>query len=233
MMENNWKRYDFDCLSSTNDWALANSHLAEETAVVCVADCQTKGRGRRGREWISPQGNLYMSLLFNSSCLPTDMVYIASLSAAQALKIMVPDIPLQIKWPNDIMVDGQKIGGILIEKAANDAWVVGIGLNLCSSPLRKDVVYPANNLLSLGIKIYRDDFIEIYLQQWEKFLQLDFKSIKDLWLRFAYRLGENVVIKLGSSELSGKFIGIDEHGYLLLQQAQGVKVINTGEIMFS
>lgn len=232
-MANNWVRYNFEVISSTNDWALENSFLAKNDAIICTADCQTKGRGRRGREWISEIGNLYMSQLFRSSRSPIEMVYIASLSVVQALNELATSLEIQIKWPNDILVQGKKIGGILIERAFDGAWVIGLGLNLSTAPMQENIIYPTSSLSALGELVKREDFINKYLLIFDDNMLLPFTKIKEKWLSHAYRLNEEIIINGASSKESGRFIGIDEQGFLLLQQDNDVKVMNTGEILFA
>lgn len=229
-----WKYHEYKELSSTNDFALNYADVADERHIF-IAQTQSNGRGRRGHHWISPIGNLYFSQLFFTSCPPNKLVYVSALSVVQTLLEKLPQLQgqISIKWPNDIMLDGKKLGGILIEKNASDNTVIGIGLNLVSAPPADLVSYPATSLADIGLALAGMDFLHSYINFFDRNLQCDFAVIRREFMNFAWQLNSDITISLGNKNVSGCFIGIDEQGFLLLQQDQVILTINTGEILFS
>lgn len=230
---NDWQWFDFAELGSTNDYAATQSlSFNSSSKMIYSAKMQTKGRGRRGRSWVSPLGNLYFSQLFFSRRTPVELVYITALSIVDAIRFFSSDLPLQIKWPNDILIDGQKVGGILIEKMQNEAYVIGIGINLVSAP-QNGVIYPVASLTDYQVKASRKDFIKQYLFAFETNIQKSFDEIITDFLPNAYKLNQEIIINNNNEKVSGKFIGIDEQGFLLLKSKNNIITINTGEILFS
>ncbi len=225
-----WQWHDYDVLDSTNDLALSYPVYNNDVHIIFTALSQTKGRGRIGRRWFSPRGNLYMSQLFFSSLPSNQMVYVVALSIVQTIKKFSPDSYPQIKWPNDILLNNHKVCGILIEKRSDDAYVIGIGLNLTQTP-QIETVYPAASLRDFAIDISRREFISTYISLFEKNLMRPFAEIIDDFLSCAYRLRQTIDVNLPKEKISGQFIGIDENGFLLLKQGQDVITINTGEIL--
>ena len=143
----------FDRVESTNDEARRLAEQGADAGVVVVADQQLKGRGRHGRIWQSPPGNLYASLLLRPDCsiaVSAQLSLVASLALAEALVALAPpDADVRVKWPNDVLVRGAKVAGLLLESAADAgervAWVVvGSGVNIDSAPA--DTPYPATAL---------------------------------------------------------------------------------------
>lgn len=228
-----WYWFDFAKLDSTNNYALSQApSLSSSQKILYTAQMQTSGRGRRGRSWVSPLGNLYFSQLFFSSLSPVEIVYITALSIVQTIKKITDKLVPQIKWPNDILINDCKIGGILIEKSKEEAYIIGVGINLISSP-KLHSIYPAASLHDFEIDINRDDFLKLYLTAFDDNLLQSFTAIKNNFLANAYKLHQNITIGLGDKKISGQFIGIDENGFLLLKQEENTLIINTGEILFS
>jgi BirA family transcriptional regulator, biotin operon repressor / biotin---[acetyl-CoA-carboxylase] ligase len=120
---------------STNQYAFANFAKLSDSSLI-VAKEQSEGRGRRGRKWLSPPGNIYASFVIKQSLVPAQNTYIGAVSAIQTLRQFAPDIPFWIKWPNDIFTKSLKIAGILSERHCpenynkSDGAIVGIGINL-------------------------------------------------------------------------------------------------------
>ena len=237
MFIQNWSWIDYQSLSSTNDLAFEYSKHYDKTPHVFTAIVQTAGRGRRGRNWVSEQGNLFMSQLFQSDMPITYLVFIASLSIAETISELTSGLTINIKWPNDILIADKKVCGILIEKAENDSVIIGIGINLVSSPEDSVVMYPAIDLKKLGFTIYREQFLQSYLKIFndniQKYHTQSFNAIRTKWLSFAYRLNQIISINQGKGCLKGVFKDIDEQGYLLLEQENNVQRITTGDIMSS
>lgn len=228
-----WTIFHYDCVGSTNDIALQLDTPDFKQQHIIIADMQTAGRGRRGRNWISPLGNLYMTQLFAWPRPITELVYIISLSIAQAILAHNKQLNIQIKWPNDILLNNNKIAGILIEKTPHNHIVAGIGINLVSSPAPDEIIYPATSLAQHNCQLSVQQFLEKYLPAFSHNCQLDFALIRQHWLELAYKLSQSVTLKISpQNNISGIFKGIDEQGNLVLQQNQNLTTISTGEIIF-
>lgn len=228
---------------STNDDALAAAAAGEAPGLVVYADLQTAGRGRRGRSWTSPEGNLYASVLLRVTDHATAGLYcfVAALALADALDGFVGPERVRLKWPNDVLVDGAKIAGILLETApGNDALglalVVGFGVNLASHP--DEARYPAVSLLALGFaaeKLKPHDFLQQVLAAFNHYhfmlARNGFAAIRALWLARAVGVGENITVRLPDSELGGRFNSIDDDGCLLLEPQSGrIEKIAVGDV---
>jgi len=231
----------FPELDSTNDEAKRLADAGAPAWTVISADIQRAGRGRRGRNWQSPAGNLYMSAILRPSAsisVTPQLGFAAALAVGEAL---VPQLPalsdLQYKWPNDVLVKGGKIAGILLEAAAGAgegvAWViVGIGINLGSHP--RETSYPATSLAALGAAaspeaLLREvsEALRRWVARWES---EGFEPIRRAWLERALGLGGPLGVKLPSEKLTGRFVDLDRDGALLLETATGPRRIAAGEI---
>jgi len=138
-------------LASTMDAARACARGGAPDGTVVVARRQTQGRGRHGRDWFSPEGNLYASILLRPGRPParlSELGFIVALAAADAVDSLLPDGHAKLKWPNDVLIDGQKIAGILVEIVEDDAAVIGIGLNIAQAP--EAAPYPVTCLRDAG-----------------------------------------------------------------------------------
>ncbi len=227
-----WELHSFDTVSSTNDVAIeifANSSFPK----VILAKEQTGGRGRMGRSWISCDGNLYMSQILISEIPIWYFPFICSLSIINVLKFHNSKLNAQIKWPNDILIDGKKLAGILIENFSDNKIVIGIGVNLCASPAAESLPYPACNLKDYGIIIEKETFIKEYLKFFNdnaKIALNDFASIRRQWLNHSFGLGKEIEVKSLKTSEKGVFFGIDENGFLLLKKEKEIVKISAGDI---
>jgi BirA family biotin operon repressor/biotin-[acetyl-CoA-carboxylase] ligase len=229
-----WQHFNYPVLSSTNDKALEYSRTRSKLPAVFTAEEQTQGRGRRGRQWVSTKGNLFMSLLLKAEVSISDFAFISSLALAQTIDQFSPTLQPKIKWPNDVLINGCKISGILIESAENDCVIIGIGVNLCSSPDNSEVIYPTTNLKTLGVELDRLTFLKAYLSHFNQALNqrlsIGFEPIRQNWLGFAWHLNDTIKIRQHDQEISGIFKGIDEQGFLLLKQGKEIKKIVVGDV---
>lgn len=231
----NWLWRDYQEIDSTNNLAKAQSLAFDGRPVVYTAVVQTAGRGRLGRSWISRPGNLFMSQLFCPRLPVSDLVFITSVSVAETITGLTSGLDIAIKWPNDVLIAGAKICGILIESADNETVVIGTGVNLVSAPPAGQLIYPAADLRSLGFDISREFFLAAYLRHFDANLELcrrqGFSAIRKTWLKYAYRLGKPVKINHGGRVLEGIFKGIDEQGFLLLKQDEKTIKITVGDLL--
>lgn len=223
--------------------------LAEEGAgegTVVLADCQTGGKGRRGREWASPAGvNLYCSLVLRPSIMPWEAPRMTSLSAVAVARAIEKCSCLSpsIKWPNDVLIDGRKVAGLLNEMSAETDGVnfivlgIGVNLNMTAAQFPPDLRHPATSLmLAGGGKIDRPAFAAALLNEFEViyrvFLNQGFAPIREEWERRCSAAGRQVAVSEGGVELlRGAFDGIDNDGALLVRRDDGaVERILNGDV---
>ena len=193
---------------------------------VVMAETQTAGRGRYGRTWQSPKGNLYMSLVLPD--MGKNTPYIAFLTAV-AVADSLPDFNVSLKWPNDVLLDGKKLAGILVEKVG-DKVIVGIGVNIISNPT-ENVLYPT---ASLEGRLRPMTVAKRILLQYNTLLELldkkGFKAIRARWLSCAKGLGQPMSVHLADSEVQGIFKGISATGALLLKEKRSTRKITVGDV---
>ena len=165
MRINNWQWQDFELVNSTNDTAIENSPNFKGEHFIISAQMQTNARGRLGRTWQSLKGNLFASLGLPLNEIPLNTLpFILSLSLLKAIKSINPNINITLKWPNDVLIDGKKISGILIESTDYHT-IAGIGVNIKTSPQNNHISYPATNLNDCNIKIDRYEFLQSFIKQ--------------------------------------------------------------------
>jgi len=237
---------EMDEADSTNEEAkrLACSGAADGTLV--WARRQTAGRGRRGRAWTSEPGNLFASFVLRPGCAPlqaAQLTFVAALAVRDMLSIfMKSNDSIACKWPNDVLVGGRKISGILLESSTAgsgivDWLVLGIGVNLRHHP---DIGgrHPATSLSAEGGgEVNASSALEqlalAFSQRRGEWLQGGFEAVRNDWLKHAYGLGQTAHIKLESASHSGLFIGIDESGALRLQgDGCAERLFAAGEVTF-
>ncbi len=209
-----------------------------------VAGAQSQGRGRGGRRWHSPKGNLYASLLLRldiSAVVATELSFVAALAAYDAIASQLPSEQLgalRLKWPNDVMLAGAKIAGILIESLASPmgsglAAVVGIGINVSSAP-------PDTGRAATALRAAPGDCARVFealaasFETWRGRWNegKGFASVREAWLARAHVPGEPVSVNLNGSSIRGTFRGVDERGALQLETLAGVVItLNAGDII--
>jgi BirA family biotin operon repressor/biotin-[acetyl-CoA-carboxylase] ligase len=234
---------EFDEIDSTNEEARRLAANGERGPIWIVAGRQTAGRGRRGRKWESPVGNLAATLLLNpgkpaSEC--AQLSFVSALAVSDAVASFSPDLDIKVKWPNDVLVNGRKMAGILLESTSQGAepvfLVVGIGINLKTHP--SDTEFPATSLAALGLSppLPRHALLELagpFAKWYEVWRAEGFSPIRDAWLARAAGLGTRIRARLTNEETMGIFEGIDVTGALLLRETQDrVRTISAGEVFF-
>lgn len=209
---------------------------------------QTAGRGRRGRAWTDPQGNFAGTLVMRPAETP-DRIALRSFVASLALYDAVAAATgredlLALKWPNDVLLSGGKLAGILLESAGSAAGVshiaIGIGVNLASAPQAAQVEEGATRPVSLfsetGIRITPEAFLDLlapaYARYEAQFRTYGFAPIRQLWLSRAARLGEVITARTMRQETVGTFETVDEGGNIVLSTPKGREVIPAAEIFF-
>ncbi len=208
-----------------------------------VAEEQTAGRGRRGREWASPRGNFYGSLILAPEG-PAEQRGLLSFVAALALRdalIAVTGLPrrLSLKWPNDVLLNGGKLSGILLE-ARGDRLAIGIGVNLIGAPSASEVepgAFPPVSLLAeTGMRITPDQLLAHLapaMAARQAQLQHGFAGTRSDFLAHAARQGQRIVARTMTATYEGVFRTIDETGALILDTDAGPVPIPAADIFFS
>src|SRR5579885_2761839 len=231
----------FDRIDSTSDEAkrLAAAGAAEGTLVWALE--QGAGRGRRGRSWVSPRGNLYLSLVLRpagTARAAAQLGFAAALAVAEACAAVLPaGADVRCKWPNDVLIGGAKAAGILLESVAGAgqgvAWMVlGIGVNLASHPAATE--FPATSLAAAGAEVTPEAMLPILagrlLAWYETWRRQGFAPVREAWLARAFALGGPIRVRLAAGELGGRFAGLDADGMLLLDGAEGPRAIAAAEV---
>lgn len=225
---------DYDICESTNDEVYKLCSRVKAPCAV-TAKIQTKGRGRRGHSWISEEGNLFMSLAFNESTENLSrLVIISGIAVMQTVKSFCPDADIKLKWPNDVLVDGAKISGILFERGPDNFWIMGVGINVVSHPDLESADYATAGLNALGADTDRITVLKKFIAIWNTLLyiyrQEGFLKLKQIWLNNAYNLNNTIVIKQEKQNKSGVFAGIDDYGCLLLQNGLKTETVIAGDM---
>lgn len=229
-------------VDSTNEEARRRAAAGEPGPLWIMAARQTAGRGRRGNVWVAPPGNLSATLLIrpNRPAAPcAQLSFVTALAAADMLASYVQGVAL--KWPNDVLVHGKKIAGILLEtETAPDktaAWLaIGIGINLQAFP--PDTELPATSVADLGglAPSPQDGLLDLaacFAKWYEAWREGGFADIRAGWLARAHGLGTRIRVRLPREELSGTFRDIDETGALVLGLPGGAtRSIAAGEVYF-
>lgn len=233
----------FDVLPSTNDEATRLARAGAPEGTVVWALRQTAGRGRRGRSWASAEGNLFVSLILRPQAPPAraaELSFVAALAVAETVDALNPDGPAALcKWPNDVLLAGGKIAGILLESEAGEggeaAWVVvGVGVNLATRPLdveRPAAALPAAKTPSTALELLLPAFDRLV----ERWRSEGFAPIRDAWLARAAGLGAPISVRLAHETIDGVFHGLDSDGVLLLDVGQGksLRRITAGDVFFA
>ena len=230
----------FERLGSTNAEAQALVRAGERGPLWVTATMQEAGRGRRGKGWVSPPGNLYSSLLLTDPAPPPlapQLAFVAALALHDAVAECAPQLGplLKVKWPNDLLLGDAKIAGILIEGESGPpfAAVIGMGVNCASHP--PDTPYAATDLASAGAVVAPEHLLGALaramltrLAQWDR--GQGFAAIRSAWLRRAAGLGTEIHVRLPEREFSGHFEGLDESGRLLVRGDDGITAVTAGEV---
>jgi BirA family biotin operon repressor/biotin-[acetyl-CoA-carboxylase] ligase len=236
-----------DSVDSTNAQAARIAASLTGPAWILAAE-QTGGRGRRGRAWASPRGNFHATLVMHPSGPPAHAAlrsFVAALALREALtSVTGTDAPFALKWPNDVLCNGGKAAGILLESAGQGGQVahlaIGIGVNLIAAPdpamLEEGALRPVTILTETGARVEPRallDHLAPAFARWEtRLLAEGFAPIRSAWLAHAARLGEPIRARTGSMTRDGVFETLDDTGALVLRTAQGREVIPAADVFF-
>lgn len=251
----------FDRVGSTNAEALALAKAGDPGRVWVVAAEQTEGRGRRGRQWYTPPGNLAASIFLvagNEPSRAATLGFVGGLALEEALRTVAPALPVRmaldggeggegercvrfsLKWPNDVLAEGAKIGGILLQTVSlaggRSGIVVGIGVNVAAAPQGLD--RPATALAELGCDVDAPTLFAALGDAWVGHERLwadgqGLGAIRERWLERASGLGEAVAVRAESGVIRGVFETIDPEGCLIVRAADGSRLrVTAGEVHF-
>ncbi|OFW97379.1 MAG: biotin--[acetyl-CoA-carboxylase] ligase [Alphaproteobacteria bacterium RIFCSPHIGHO2_12_FULL_66_14] len=235
VLPDGWTLVALDSVGSTNDEAahLADAGAAEGTVV--WARQQTGGRGRRGRHWASPAGNLYSSTILRPDCTALHATELGFVAALAVSDIVPAGREVKVKWPNDVMVDGGKIAGILLESSLGQGGLVehvvaGIGINVGFAPQLPEMRYPGA-ALGGSVEVALEKFTHALAARLAKWRREGFETVREAWLAKAGPIGAKVDVKLGEELVRGRFAGLDHEGALLLDTPAGPRKIVSGELL--
>jgi BirA family transcriptional regulator, biotin operon repressor / biotin---[acetyl-CoA-carboxylase] ligase len=235
----------FDAIDSTNEEARRRAATGERGPLWIWAKSQTAGRGRRGREWESPEGNLMATLLIAPGVSAPEAARLSfvtalavyDLAAAYATRSVV-----RVKWPNDVLIDGKKVAGILLESSGDAGvdvlpWVaIGIGVNLMHAPATAQ--YPATFVGAHGPVPTAAEALADLAEAWETRFRTwrvsGFGAIREAWLSVAAGLGQSIEVRLPGETLTGRFETLMPDGALSLTLPSGARrAITAGEVFFA
>lgn len=238
-----WRVVRLESVGSTNDEARSRALAGDPGRVWIVAEEQTQGRGRHGRLWRSPRGNLYASALLIDPCEPAIAPQIGFVAGA-ALVAMARDLGLSdvaIKWPNDLLWRGAKLSGLLVEGLSMPgrgfACMVGIGVNCASSP--EGLAYAVADLSrALQRPVAPEEAFVRLAARFDEMVRLwaggaGFAKIRARWLDAAAGLGGPVRVAFARETREGLFDGLDASGRLLLRTERGVETVEAADLFLS
>ena len=235
VLPDGWRLVALDSVGSTNDEAARLADAGASEGTVVWSREQTGGRGRRGRHWASPVGNLYSSTILRPDCAAVRAAELGFVAALAVADIVPAGRPVRVKWPNDVLVDGGKLAGILLESAVGQNGMVqhvvaGIGVNVGFAPHLPEMRYPG---AALGgtVETALEKLTMALAARLVEWRRAGFETVRAAWLAKAGPLGAEVDVRLGDELVRGRFSGLDREGALLLETASGPRRIVSGELL--
>jgi BirA family biotin operon repressor/biotin-[acetyl-CoA-carboxylase] ligase len=237
----------FEELDSTDSEALRRAEAGADLPLWIITKAQTSGRGRRGREWVSQPGNLFCSGLYSASDdagHDSQKSFVAALAIYEALAEYVSPDLLSIKWPNDVLLDGKKVSGILLERTSN-ALCIGVGINLLSRPeiddqetacvidyIEEALINDPEPILEMPEPVLA--ILAAKYTQWSTRHDAEgFAPIRDAWRKRAAGLGGAVRVNLANESFTGYAKGLGEDGAFIVQLDNGDRrSIHAGDVFF-
>jgi BirA family biotin operon repressor/biotin-[acetyl-CoA-carboxylase] ligase len=232
------RRVAHEEIGSTNSEALRLAEAGAPEFTLVTARRQSAGRGRRGRAWMSPDSNLYASMVLRPQRPPataSQLSFVAALAVGELLDRLGVRGRIGFKWPNDVLIDGAKVSGILLESGDGHV-VAGIGVNLAHYPV--GTAYPTTSVAVAGGQIDVERalarLVAALLGWYGRWLAGGFAPIRAAWLERAHGLGHEVHVTLhdGATD-SGVFSALDESGALVLTRAGTTRKITAGDVFFA
>ncbi len=235
--------YCFDSIDSTNTKAKELAEAGHPSGTLVVADQQTLGRGRRGRSWESPAGTgIFMTLMLKPDINPNNasmLTLVAAMATARAITEVTGEAA-QIKWPNDIVMNGKKVVGILTEMSAQFDYinhiVVGIGINVHNEEFPEEIAKTASSLLlECDHRIHRASLIEAFLEEFERLYAVyleteDMSGLQKEYDSLLVNRGRQVRVLDPKEPFEGKAMGITKKGELIVDTWESRKLVSSGEV---
>lgn len=235
----------FSVIDSTNNYLMTRAQTDSPSGNVCLAETQTAGKGRRGRQWISPQGqNIYGSFLwrFHDAQALNGLSLAIGVGVIRALN-KLGIFHVDLKWPNDIYSDGKKLGGILIEVTTHSncsvSAVIGLGLNVSLPHNLESITQAYTDLNTIAeVKLNRNQLVAQLLNELlpiaATFEKQSFSAYLEEWREYDCLFGKSATLFVGTQTIKGIVQGIDKNGLLKLQREDGtIQTFASGEVSFS
>ncbi len=235
-----WRVQVLGTTPSTQDVVRGLAETGEPEGVAVQALQQSGGRGRHGNVWTSPMGNLYISKLLRPSCRAdkaAQMAFVAAVALSDAIdEVMEKGHVKTLKWPNDVLIDGKKISGILLESKLDthgrvDYLIIGTGVNIFAAPegaISMDEI-KSDRIFVNGI---RDLYLEKLYIRYQEWQENGFAPLREAWLKQAHGVNEPMRIRLPETTYHGIFRGVDENGVLIAEVDGQMRTFTAGEVHF-
>lgn len=235
-----WRVQMLGTAPSTQDIVRDLAENGEPEGLAVQSLQQTKGRGRHGNGWVSPMGNLYLSVLLRPSCKADkagQMAFVVALALSDAIDDVIENGHAKtLKWPNDILIDGKKVSGILLESKIDrhgrvDYLIIGTGVNIFSAP-EGAIGLDAIKKERLAVNTFRDLYLDKLQARYTSWQDKGFAEIRQEWLKQAHGLGEAMRIRLPETTYQGIFKGVDDNGTLIAEIDGQTRSFTAGEVHF-
>lgn len=242
-----YRLVQLDTVDSTNAEAKRRADMGEPGPLWIWSARQSKGRGRAGRQWTSQVGNLFASLLIRLNCplqTASQLALVAGIITYETISKLIAyegRSKLLLKWPNDVLLDEEKIAGMLLENLGSptdrrSVVVIGTGINLASHP--ENLPLPAVSLDAYGLSVSPAKALEVlaattheWLTRWDE--GASFPTIRRAWLDRAGPKGRELVVRIGGTQIEGTYAGLDLDGALRLKTAAGEQTVTAGDVFFA
>lgn len=240
-MSISWNIEVFDSLGSTQDIAIARAEEGVPEGAVIQSMIQTGGRGRHGNQWTSPLGNLYMSFLLRPMCSPDlagQVSFVIALALSAAMEPYTAGHKKTLKWPNDVLIDGQKCAGILLESSLSpeglvEKLIVGMGVNIHSAPEDRVGLQAVAGEKRLAVHRFRDELLVKIAEYYDGWKTAGFEPVRREWLAQAHGLNHKISARLPDRTEKGIFRDLGDDGALIMEVDKGNLVtIRAGEVFF-
>jgi BirA family transcriptional regulator, biotin operon repressor / biotin---[acetyl-CoA-carboxylase] ligase len=243
------KIYYFDTIDSTQNFALELSHRPHENGSLVIAERQTQGRGRLNRRWVSPKGGIWLSILLRPNFEPSYtslFPMLTSLALAVAIQKTLK-IKTELKWPNDVTINGNKVAGILIDASIEsnkiDYLVIGVGINFKIKPSKiTSQIKTGQKKYGITTLVKEDQqgnpvkLVQQFLLELERYynnvISDSISDIRKEWMKRSSTVGKNVTATTTTGIIKGKAVGIDKTGALLLSSRGKVQRVLAGDIAY-
>ena len=235
-----WRVQVLGTTPSTQDVVRGLAETGEPEGLAVQSLQQTRGRGRHGNDWVSPMGNLYLSLLLRPSCRAdkaAQMAFVVALALSDAMDEVIEDGHVKtLKWPNDILIGGKKVSGILLETKLDkhgrvDYLIVVTGVNIFAPPEGAEGLDRIKKE-RLAVNTFRDLYLQKLRTYYIEWQDKGFAPVREAWLKQAHGLGGTMTIRLPETSYEGTFDGIDDSGALIATVNGERKIFTAGDVHF-